>query len=76
MISLNNTTASAELPSAEEARRITGVGAGLAVILGDTVETVTPYLVDGILRTNKTNARVAWLTKGKAFRRFRRDKPE
>ena len=39
-------------------------------ILGDTVETVTPYLVDGILRTNKTNARVAWLTKGKAFRRF------
>ena len=39
-------------------------------ILGDTVETVTPFLVDGILKTNKSGAKVAWLTGGKAFRRF------
>ena len=39
-------------------------------ILGDKVETVTPYLVDGILKTNKSGAKVAWLTGGKAFGRF------
>ncbi|MEH6580320.1 MAG: SDR family oxidoreductase [Halioglobus sp.] len=39
-------------------------------ILGDKVETVTPFLVDGILKTKKTGATVAWLTTGKAFRRF------
>ncbi len=39
-------------------------------ILGDTVETVTPYLVDGMLGSDKTGARVVWLTRGKAFRRF------
>ena len=39
-------------------------------ILGDTVETVTPYLVDGILATDKTGAKVAWLTMPKAFGRF------
>ena len=39
-------------------------------ILGDTVATVTPYLVDGILRTNRSGAKVAWLTTGKAMRRF------
>ncbi len=39
-------------------------------ILGDTVETVTPYLVDGILKTDKSGAKVAWLTGGKAFMRF------
>lgn len=39
-------------------------------ILGDTVETVSPFLVDGILKTNKSGATVAWLTGGKAFRRF------
>lgn len=39
-------------------------------ILGDTVETVTPFLVDGILKTDKTGAKVAWLTGGKAFARF------
>jgi NAD(P)-dependent dehydrogenase (short-subunit alcohol dehydrogenase family) len=39
-------------------------------ILGDNVETVTPFLVDGILKTDKTGAKVAWLTTGKAFRRF------
>jgi len=39
-------------------------------ILGDTVETVTPYLVAGILKANKSGAAVRWLTTGKAFRRF------
>lgn len=39
-------------------------------ILGDTVETVTPYLVDGMLANTKNGAKVAWLTPGKAFRRF------
>ena len=39
-------------------------------ILGDTVETVTPWLVDRILKANKSGAKVAWLTGGKAFRRF------
>ena len=39
-------------------------------ILGDNVETVTPWLVDGILKTDKTGAKVAWLTTRKAFWRF------
>ena len=39
-------------------------------ILGDRVETVTPYLVDGILKADKSGATVAWLTGGKAFMRF------
>lgn len=39
-------------------------------ILGDRVETVTPWLVDGVLKTNRSGATVAWLTTGKAFRRF------
>lgn len=39
-------------------------------ILGDRVETVTPYLVDRILKTDKSGASVAWLTGGKAFMRF------
>jgi NAD(P)-dependent dehydrogenase (short-subunit alcohol dehydrogenase family) len=39
-------------------------------ILGDKVETVTPFLVDGILKANKSGAKVAWLTGGKAFARF------
>lgn len=39
-------------------------------ILGDKVETVTPFLVEGILGANKSGAKVAWLTGGKAFRRF------
>lgn len=39
-------------------------------ILGDKVETVTPYLVDGILKSDKSGAKVAWLTGGKAFGRF------
>ncbi|MGI9667726.1 MAG: SDR family NAD(P)-dependent oxidoreductase [Acidimicrobiia bacterium] len=39
-------------------------------ILGDTVETVTPWLADNILSTDKTGAKVAWLTKRKAMGRF------
>ena len=39
-------------------------------ILGDNVETVTPYLAEGILNTDKSGAKVAWLTGGKAFVRF------
>ncbi len=39
-------------------------------ILGDKVETVTPFLVDGMLKANKSGAKVAWLTGAKAFGRF------
>jgi len=39
-------------------------------ILGDKVETVTPFLVDGILKADKSGAKVVWLTKSKAFGRF------
>ena len=39
-------------------------------ILGDRVETVTPYLADGVLTATKSGTRVAWLTKAKAFGRF------
>ena len=39
-------------------------------ILGDKVETVTPFLADGILNSNRNGARVAWLTTGKALKRF------
>ena len=39
-------------------------------ILGDTVETVTPHLVDGVLASNKNGAKVAWLTTGKVLKRF------
>ena len=39
-------------------------------ILGDEVHTVTPWLADHILATDKSGARVAWLTRRKAFARF------
>lgn len=39
-------------------------------ILGDTVETVTPWLADRVLASNRPGAKVAWLTAGKAFGRF------
>ena len=39
-------------------------------ILGDSVETVTPWLAERVLATNKSGAKVAWLTTGKAFGRF------
>jgi len=39
-------------------------------ILADRVETVTPWLAERILEPHKAGDRVAWLTNGKAFRRF------
>ena len=39
-------------------------------ILADTVETVTPWLVEGILKADKNGAAVRWLTPGKVRRRF------
>ncbi|WP_372748854.1 SDR family NAD(P)-dependent oxidoreductase [Litorivivens sp.] len=50
-------------PEWEKARKIFN-------ILGDKVETVTPWLVNGVLKAQKDGARVEWLTTGKAFRRF------
>lgn len=39
-------------------------------ILGDRVETVTPFLAKGLVENDTAGARVAWLTPGKAARRF------
>jgi short-subunit dehydrogenase len=39
-------------------------------ILADRVETVSPWLVEQILRMPANGARIAWLTSGKAARRF------
>ena len=39
-------------------------------ILGDSVETVTPWLVDKILQNQKSGASFKWLTPSKAFIRF------
>jgi len=39
-------------------------------ILADTVETVTPFLVDGMLAADKNGSAVRWLTKPKIFWRF------
>ncbi|MQW76785.1 SDR family NAD(P)-dependent oxidoreductase [Nocardioides sp. dk4132] len=39
-------------------------------ILGDKVETVTPYLAEKVLAAQKNGARVEWLTNAKAARRF------
>ncbi|MFD1827365.1 MULTISPECIES: SDR family NAD(P)-dependent oxidoreductase [Mumia] len=39
-------------------------------ILGDRVETVTPWLADRVLAASKNGARVAWLTRSKAMGRF------
>ncbi len=39
-------------------------------ILGDKVETVTPFLAEEVLANNATGAKIAWLTGGKAFWRF------
>lgn len=39
-------------------------------ILADRVETVAPWLVEQILRMPANGARIAWLTSGKAARRF------
>lgn len=39
-------------------------------ILGDRVETVTPWLADRLLSASKSGSRVAWLTTPKAMGRF------
>ena len=39
-------------------------------ILGDRVETVTPWLAERVLAADKNGARVAWLTTPKAMGRF------
>lgn len=39
-------------------------------ILGDKVETVTPFLAEKVLENDKTGAKIAWLTGAKAFWRF------
>jgi NAD(P)-dependent dehydrogenase (short-subunit alcohol dehydrogenase family)/drug/metabolite transporter (DMT)-like permease len=39
-------------------------------ILGDKVETVTPYLAEQVLANEKNGAKIAWLTGGKAAWRF------
>ena len=39
-------------------------------VLADTVETVTPFLVEGMLQAEKNGAAVRWLTRGKVARRF------
>ena len=39
-------------------------------VLGDTVETVVPFLADGVLKANRDGAKVVWLTGSKAMLRF------
>lgn len=39
-------------------------------VLADTVETVTPFLVEGMLKADKNGAAVRWLSKSKIRRRF------
>ncbi len=39
-------------------------------ILGDRVETVTPWLAEHVLAADKPGTRVAWLTRRRAFARF------
>ena len=38
-------------------------------LLADTVETVTPFLVEGMLNAQEGGAAVRWLTPGKVIRR-------
>lgn len=47
----------------EKARRIFN-------ILGDRVETVTPWLAEHLLAADKPGSRIVWLTRRKAFARF------
>jgi NAD(P)-dependent dehydrogenase (short-subunit alcohol dehydrogenase family) len=39
-------------------------------ILADTVDTVTPWLVDEVLKADRDGAKVEWLTNGKVMGRF------
>jgi hypothetical protein len=41
--------------------------------LADTVETVTPFLVENILKNDKHGAEISWLTEEKANERFNSD---
>jgi NAD(P)-dependent dehydrogenase (short-subunit alcohol dehydrogenase family) len=43
---------------------------GIFNILSDTVETISPWLVDRMLSNTRNGARIIWLTKGKAAWRF------
>lgn len=54
---------SASAAEAQRTRRIYN-------ILGDRVETVTPWLVERVLANDRAGARIAWLTGGKAAWRF------
>jgi len=42
----------------------------LSPILADKVETVTPFLVESILKNDKTGTKIDWLTPEKANARF------
>ncbi len=42
-------------------------------VLADKVETVTPFLAEGILQNNTSGARIVWLTEEKANERFSSD---
>ena len=42
-------------------------------IIADTVETVTPFLVENILSNSSTGAKIDWLTDEKAAERFNSD---
>lgn len=50
-------------PGFEQSKKILNV-------LADTVETVTPFLVEGMLATDKNGAAVRWLTRPKVLARF------
>lgn len=41
--------------------------------LADTVETVTPFLAEGVLQNTENNVRIAWLTREKIDERFNSD---
>lgn len=43
-------------------------------MLADSVETVTPFLADGVLQNTENNAKVAWLTEEKIDERFSSEK--
>ena len=58
--------ASTRLPTEEETQRARKV----INILADKVEVVTPWLVDQAIGNDKQNAKIQWLTRGKAARRF------
>ena len=42
-------------------------------ILSDSVETVTPFLTDGVLANTETSAKMTWLTEEKIQERLNSD---